>query len=111
MTTELLPWGFTALAILSTSFGHIFYKIYVISKNKWLLMSTGLTFILIPFWSYLALRDLTIAQVYLSTALVPVITTFSGAFILKEKVNKHNFIGLILIFLGTILYLWNSLQS
>lgn len=74
-----------------------------------MLLSTGLAFILIPFWSYLALRNLTIAQVYLSAALVPVLTTFGAVIVIGEKVNKHHFIGLLLISLGTILYLWHSL--
>jgi len=103
-----LPWIFTAFAVVLTAVGHLFYRRYTVSKNTMLLILTGATFVLIPVFSYLALRDLTIAQVYLCAAAAPVLTTLGAGIFLKEKINRHHVIGLLLITTGTFMYLWFS---
>ncbi len=104
-----MPWIFTAAAILLTAIGHVFYKIYALNGRLQFLILTAITFVLIPCFSFLALRELTIAQVYLCTAMVPILTTIGAKIFIKEKITKHHIIGLSLITIGTILYLYNSL--
>ena len=107
--SAMLPWIFTATAITLTATGHIFYKIYALNNRLPFLVLTAITFVLIPCFSFLALRELTIAQVYLCTAMVPILTTIGAKVFIKEKITKHHIIGLTLITIGTILYLYNSL--
>jgi uncharacterized membrane protein len=108
MLTGALPWIFTALSVSFTALGHLLYRRYAISKQMSFLALTGAAFILIPVFSYLALRDLTIAQVYLCAAAAPVLTTLGAWAFLKEKINRHHIIGLVLITVGTVMYLWFS---
>lgn len=103
------PWIFTALAVLLTAAGHIFYKQYISTKRFKFLVLTAITFIAIPGVCFLALRELTIAQVYLCTAIVPILTTLGARRYLSEAITKHHVIGLALITSGTVLYLYNSL--
>lgn len=106
---EMSYWIFAFTAVVLTALGHILYKRYSVDGNKLFLVLTGLTFILIPLASFLALRGLTIAQVYLCAAMVPLITTFGAKIYLKEKITRHHLIGLLLITSGTVIYLIYSL--
>jgi len=107
--TSALPWIFTAIAISLSAVGHILYKYYAVSGRVPFLFLTAATFVSIPIFSFLALRDLTIAQVYLCTATVPIMTTIGAKVFIKESISKHHFIGLTLITTGTVLYIANSL--
>ena len=108
MIASALPWIFTALAVTCTALGHLLYRFYAVSKRTHFLILTGMAFVLIPVFSYLALRELTIAQVYLCAAAAPVLTTLAAGVFLKEKINRHHVIGLVLITMGTVTYLWFS---
>lgn len=108
MMSGIYPWIFTASAVMLTAIGHLLYRRYAVTKHTSFLILTGAAFILIPVFSYLALRDLTIAQVYLCAAAAPVLTTLGAGVFLKEKINRHHIIGLVLITTGTFMYLWFS---
>jgi len=105
----VLPWIFTSIAVSLSAAGHIYYKSYALSRRRLFLILTGLTFILVPAFSFLALRNLTIAQVYLCTALIPVLTTIGAKFFIKEIITRSHIIGLILITTGTLLYVIPSI--
>lgn len=103
--TGIVPWIFTALAVSLTAVGHLCYKTF--SKNQKIVF-LGLTvafFISVPIFNFLALKGLTVAQVYLCTAFVPALTTFGAALFLDEKVTRHHLIGLALVIVGTLIYL------
>jgi len=103
-----LPWVYTAIAVFLSAVGHVLYKYYVMTEKLLFLILTVVIFISIPLFSFLALRDLTIAQVYLCTATVPLMTTLGAKIFIKEIISKHHFIGLVLITSGTITYILNS---
>jgi len=105
---EYSYWAFAIAGVVLTALGHILYKRYSIGGSKIYLLLTAATFILIPVASFLALRGLTIAQVYLCAAMVPVITTFGARFFIKETITRHHIIGLGLITSGTVIYLIHS---
>lgn len=105
----LLPWIYTIIAVTMTSLGHVLFKSYSNTKRKMLLIMTATVFVLIPVFSFLALQELSIAQVYLCTAAVPVLTTLGAKFILGEHTHKHHYIGLSFITIGTIIYVYFSL--
>jgi len=102
------PWVFAGLAVVLTALGHVLYKRYAITGNKSFLILTAMAFVLIPVASYFALKTLTIAQVYLCAAMVPILTTLGAKFYIKESITKHHLIGLTLITSGTIIYLYHS---
>lgn len=106
--TAVSPWVFTAIAIILSAVGHVLYKYYAVSEKRLFLALTAATFIAILGFSFLALKELTIAQVYLCTAMVPILTTIGAWLFIKEKISQHHLIGLFFITTGTILYLFNS---
>lgn len=109
MTGFISPWIFTAGAVLLGALGHVLLKLNAVTAKRLYLFLAILAFVGVPALSFLALRDLTIAQVYLCTALVPIFTTFGAWLVVKEVLTKHHLIGLIFITTGTIIYLYPTL--
>ena len=91
--------------IVFTTIGHIFFKRYAIAKNFILLAITLFLFLCIPVFSYLALQNLSIDQLYICTAFVPVLTVLSGKFFFREHVRQNHAIGIALTMIGTFFYL------
>jgi len=96
------------LAVVLTAVGQLLFKKYAITPKIIFLFLTIFTFLITPVVSFFALKQLTIAQVYLCTAFVPVLTTLGAKLFLSEKLTKHHLIGLTLILIGTFLYLLKS---
>ena len=70
-------------ALLSTSVGQLLFRMYYVrTKNIYLAAALG-TFLAVPFFSYLALLNLTLAFVYMSTALVHVLVLIMAHMFLK----------------------------
>jgi len=95
-----------ALAVLLTAASHVAFKLYSLSRRLHFAILTGLGFVSVQVLAFLALRQLSIAQVYLSTALVPVVTTLGARFLIGEKVDSRHWIGLAIIVAGVAIYLW-----
>jgi len=110
MATELWAMGLVLLASLVGSFGPIFLKkasgelsfnIFKIIKNKDLilgLMFYGLGTIL--FWPALKGGELSVLYPIVSTVYIWV--TLWSVMMLKEKMSKQKWIGLVLIILGVV---------
>lgn len=109
MSAVVLPWIYTGIAVCLGSIGHILLKLNAVTSKRIYMLLAIMFFISVPALSFMALRDLTIAQVYLCTALIPIITTFGAWLVIKEVITKHHLIGLIFITVGTFLYLYPSL--
>lgn len=105
MSAAILPWIYTGLAVGITAASHVTFKLHANRRSiKWLIL-TGCGFVAVPLFSYLALRDLSIGQVYLCTAIVPVLTTMGAGLFLGEKLSWHHLVGIGLITGGMVLYL------
>jgi len=94
-----------ALAILATTISHIFFKKYATSQKLKFLILTLFFFLCAPVCSYLALKNLSIDQLYICTACIPVFTILSGKFIFNEVINRNHIIGISLTIFGTFIYL------
>lgn len=93
------------LAIVTTTISHIFFKKYATGQQLKFLILTFFFFLCAPVCSYLALKNLSIDQLYICTAFVPVFTILSGKIIFKEIINRNHIIGISLTIFGTSLYL------
>lgn len=100
-----LPWLCVSLAILLTAASHVVFKLYSMTRRLHFAVLTGLGFVCVQVLSFLALRQLTIAQVYLTGALVPVVTTLGARFLIGERVDSRHWIGLGVIVAGVAVYL------
>jgi len=103
-----IPFSVSAIAavsaILLTGLSHLLYKLYTLNKNLIFLFFTLIFFATTAGCSFLALKNLSIAQFYLLTAFVPILTVIFGWGFLKEKVSRHHLIGLALTLSGAIIF-------
>jgi multidrug transporter EmrE-like cation transporter len=95
---------YLAGALIFTSTGQLLYKYYHKLNNKIYLALTIVSFLLVPVFSYNALKELAIDTVYMSTSITIVMVLLGGAFLLKEKLSKRKIIGSVIIIIGVIIY-------
>ncbi|MBA3447601.1 MAG: EamA family transporter [Pseudaminobacter sp.] len=101
---NLTPWLWATLAVVLTAVSHITFKLYSSSARRGYLVATMAGFVFVPVFSYLALKTLTVAQMYLCVAFVPAITTTGARFLVGETINWRHAVGLLLICGGVLLY-------
>lgn len=98
------PWLFTGLSVVLTAVAHLVFKLYA-TRGGWLRLATTIgLFVPIPGSTYLALRHLSLAQVYLCTAAVPVISLVLARLVFKESIRASHVWSTGLIVSGIVLY-------
>lgn len=95
---------FLFLAVVLTALGQTFYKLYKVKQKRIFFVSTIITFLMIPIFSILALKHLSIDVVYISTAFGIILVVFFSKILLNEKITFLKLLGLIIIFLGVLIY-------
>lgn len=95
---------FLAFALLSTAFGHFFYKKYFFEKKYFFILFSIFLFFLTPIFSFLALKKIALDIVYISTSLTIIITMMLGRFFLDEKLTKNQILSCFVIILGIVVY-------
>lgn len=98
------PWLFTALSVLLTAAAHLVFKLYATGGGWALLATTIALFLAIPVSTFMALRELTLAQVYLCTAAVPVISLVVARVVFNESIRRSHVWSTALIVVGIVLY-------
>src|SRR5690242_11575572 len=93
-----------ALALIFTAVGQVMYKLYINSKRLIHYLITIISFILIPLFSFFALRHLSLDLVYISTSLTIILILFLSVIIFKEKITFGQFMGSLLIVIGIVIY-------
>jgi len=91
-------------ALLFASFGQIVYKLYANTSKIYYLALTIFFFILAPFFSYIAMKQISVDMVYMATSLNSLLILSLSALILKEHVNKRQILASLIIFLGVVIY-------
>jgi len=99
-----MSYFFLALAILCTSLGQFFYKLFALNKKKSFLLVTLFLFGGVPVFSYMALKGLGIDIVYLSTTVSIVIILILSKCFLGEKIDRQKIMGSFLIIVGITCY-------
>lgn len=90
-----------------TTLGHAAYKQYAIEKRLQFLLVAIILFVGAPISSYLAIKTgLSVAQVYMSTAFVPVLVLFVGRYWFGESVGLNHGIGVGLVVAGTGMFFY-----
>lgn len=105
------PWFFTGLSVALTAGAHLLFKFYATHGGMWLLAGTIALFLMIPLSTFVALNDLTMAQVYLSTAAVPVLGLIAARFVLGEPVRRSHLSATAMIVTGIVLYQMSVLSQ
>lgn len=93
-----------AFALLATSVGQMLFRMYYVRTQKIYLAAALGTFLAVPLFSYLALLNLTLAFVYMSTALIHVMVLVLSHLFLKERLTKRQYISMGLIVAGIVTF-------
>lgn len=98
------PWVFTAVAVIVTAAAHVMFKLFAIHGRWWRLCVTAGLFLCAPALTFIALQDLSFAQVYLCTAAVPVLGLVAARWVFGETIHGSHLAGTALIATGIVLY-------
>jgi multidrug transporter EmrE-like cation transporter len=95
---------YLACAIVFTALAQVSFKLYSRRHNlSYLVLTIGL-FCVVPFMNYLALRDLSMGVVYMSTGLTYVLIMFFSKYILYEPVGRQHVYAVTLIVSGVLVF-------
>lgn len=91
-------------ALLFTTAGQLLFRMYYVYNRKAYLTTALCTLLAVPLFSYLALLNLTLAFVYMSTALTHVLVLAMSHVFLKERLTRKQYISMSLIIIGIIVF-------
>ena len=92
------------VALLATAIGQLLFKLhYHRPGNGYLYAALG-TFILIPPVTYVALLNISLAAVYMSTAISNVLVLIMSRAVLKERITKRHVTAAVLIIAGIVVF-------
>lgn len=92
------------IALLATAIGQLLFKLhYQRPGNRYLYGALG-TFILIPPVTYVALVNISLAAVYMSTALSNVLVLVMSRVVLKERISRRHAMAATLIIVGIMVF-------
>lgn len=91
-------------AVLTTALGQFFYKKFALNKKKIYLIISVSLFAMVPLFNFIALKEISIDIVYMSTSLTIILVIFLSKVFLNEKVDIKLYSGVLIILLGIIIY-------
>lgn len=97
-------WLWLAVTILATACGQIIFKHASLKRS---LLMTALAvgvFCLAPLGSYMALHQLSLATVYVSTALAQLVVVIGSMALFGERYATRQWLGLALILGGVVVF-------
>ncbi len=101
-----ISWLELALALVTAAVGQVTYKLYFRAGKRHYLVLTVFFFVLASVCAFLALKQLSIGIVYMSTALSQLLVAGLAWGVLKEPLSRDHGIALALITSGVVLYAW-----
>ncbi len=100
-----MKWVLLVSAISLTVVGHVVYKTFSERRVFVFLVAAVVLLLGAAFSTYGAIRmGLSVAQVYMTTALVPVMMLLVGKYWFHEDVGVHHYIGVALVVLGVAVF-------
>jgi drug/metabolite transporter (DMT)-like permease len=96
--------AFLLCALLFTAVGQLLFRMYYVrTKKKYLITAIGM-FLSVPFFSYFALLNFTLAFVYMSTALIHVLVLIMSHLFLKEQLTRKKYASMLFIVIGILIF-------
>lgn len=95
---------FLACALIFTALAQTCYKLYSLKRRRVYIVATILLFVLTPVMSYLALRELSLSVVYMSTGLTYILVLLAARFVLHERIAGRQLTAVSLIALGVVVF-------
>jgi multidrug transporter EmrE-like cation transporter len=97
-------WSWLAVALLATAIGQLVYKHASLHRSRRGTIAAAGIFCVAPVAAFLALRQLSIATVYVSTALSQIIVVVMSLKVFHEKYSGQQWAGLVLILVGVVIF-------
>lgn len=98
------PWLWLALALAATATGQLAFKSASTRGSRWLLLLAIATFGIAPPASYMALRGLSLATVYVSTAISQLVVVLVSIALFGERYVLRQWLALALILVGIAVF-------
>lgn len=92
------------LALTATAVGQLLFKYASTHQSRPWTLAAAASFCVAPPASYMALHSLSMATVYVSTAVVQLAVVLVSMLVFHERYNPRQWIGLGLILLGVIIF-------
>lgn len=96
----MTAWLWLLAALLATAGGQVLFKYGSDSRSRLLVMTAVVLFCLAPPASFLALRDLGLATVYVSTVLAQLLAVLGAMVLFRERYSHIQWYGFALILIG-----------
>ncbi len=90
--------------IVFTASGQIFFKLFFKKNNYVFIILSIMSFVIVPFFSALSLRLVSIDTVYMMTSITILLVLAGSKFIFKEAITRRKLISAALIISGVIIY-------
>lgn len=97
-------WLWLALAILATAAGQLLFKQASVRRARALTLLAIVSFCVAPAAAYMALRDLDLATVYVSTVLSQLLVVLASLLWFGEHYRRRQWLGLALIVAGVLVF-------
>jgi uncharacterized membrane protein len=101
---EAVAWLELAVVLVGTAVGQVFYKLYIGQRRLAFLGLACAAFILGPVFTYLALKVLTIGQVYMTVAGTHVLVLLLSRLFLGEHGSRQQLMACAVVVAGVIVY-------
>ena len=100
----IASWMALGIALTGTAFGQLFFKLYF-DRRRMVFLAVALSLFLgTQLLAYVALRELDISLVYMSTAITQVMMLGLAHSVLKENITYDHIIAASLIVTGVVLF-------
>lgn len=97
-------WLWLALAIAATAAGQLLFKRASVKRSRTLTLAAIVAFCIAPAAAYLALHSLSLATVYISTAISQFIVVVTSITIFGERYDARQWTGLAMIIVGVVIF-------
>lgn len=103
-------WLWLLLALLATAGGQVLFKYASDRRSRSLVATAIMLFCLAPPASFLALRGLGLATVYVSTVLAQLLAVLAAMVLFGERYSRAQWAGFALILIGVGIFNYPSLS-
>lgn len=97
-------WGWLAIAIAATAAGQVLFKHASIAHSRKFTFGAIAAFCLAPIGAFLALHSLSLATVYVCTAISQLLVVMASMVLFGERYDHKQWTGLALILIGVIVF-------
>ena len=101
-------WTWLGLMLLATTIGQLLFKSASVKQSARLTVAAILIFCAAPPASFMALHTLSLATVYVSTAIAQLLVVISSLLLFRERYSFRQWTSLALILAGVLIFNSNA---